>query len=141
MKVLVNILTNTLFRPFRYYINFSIAINHSSWLHHFRLWILSDNAHVRILIILLQVNTCVVLCIYVRVGVLVLCYRNINHILAMLTSIILFSTFSFQDLIDSGDENDPEVQFLKSLTPKQKEKLLKLVYYWNSTYMPFKNLL
>ena len=33
--------------------------------------------------------------------------------------------FLIQQLVDSGDEGDPEVKFLKSLTPKQKEKLLR----------------
>ncbi|XP_060086085.1 corepressor interacting with RBPJ 1-like isoform X2 [Ylistrum balloti] len=32
---------------------------------------------------------------------------------------------SNEQIIDSEDEDDPEVQFLKSLTPKQKKKLLK----------------
>ena len=30
-----------------------------------------------------------------------------------------------QPILAGGEEDDPEVQFLKSLTPKQKKKLLK----------------
>lgn len=33
----------------------------------------------------------------------------------------------FQKLLEADGEDDPEVQFLKSLTPKQKKKLLKYV--------------
>lgn len=32
---------------------------------------------------------------------------------------------SFKVVLADEDETDPEVQFLKSLTPKQKKKLLK----------------
>lgn len=36
---------------------------------------------------------------------------------------------SWQEYVASEEEEDPEVEFLKSLTTKQKQKLLRWIFY------------